>query len=59
VHTVGGGVTPAQALLEVVALDSWLGIEAMVRNRGIGLSEPNRVPRCSASSPNCCRRCSA
>jgi hypothetical protein len=28
VHTVGGGVTPAQALLEVVPLDSRLEIEA-------------------------------
>ena len=36
VHTVGGVVTPAQALLEVVPLDSHLEIEAMVPNRDIG-----------------------
>jgi hemolysin D len=36
VHTVGGVVTPAQALLEVVPLDSHLEIEAMVENRDVG-----------------------
>ena len=36
VHTVGGVVTPAQPLLEVVPLDSPLDIEAMVSNRDIG-----------------------
>ena len=36
VHTVGGVVTPAQALLEVVPLDSRLEIEAMVQKRDIG-----------------------
>jgi hemolysin D len=36
VHTVGGVVTPAQALLEVVPLDSRLEIEAMVQNRDVG-----------------------
>jgi len=36
VHTVGGVVTPAQALLAVVPLDSRLEIEAMVQNRDIG-----------------------
>jgi hemolysin D len=36
VHTIGGVVTPAQALLEVVPLDSRLEIEAMVQNRDIG-----------------------
>lgn len=36
VHTVGGVVTPAQALLAVVPLDSRLEIEAMVSNRDIG-----------------------
>jgi hemolysin D len=36
IHTVGGGVTPAQALLEVVPLDSRLEIEAMVQNRDVG-----------------------
>jgi hemolysin D len=36
VHTVGGGVTPAQALLVVVPADSHLEIKAMVSNRDIG-----------------------
>jgi hemolysin D len=36
VHTVGGVVTPAQALLVVVPADSRLEIEAMVLNRDIG-----------------------
>jgi hemolysin D len=36
VHTNGGVVTPAQALLVVVPLDSHLEIEAMVSNRDIG-----------------------
>jgi hemolysin D len=36
VHTVGGVVTPAQALLAVVPADGGLEIEAMVKNRDIG-----------------------
>jgi hemolysin D len=36
VHTVGGVVTPAQALAMVVPVDSHLEIEAMVSNRDIG-----------------------
>jgi hemolysin D len=36
IHTVGGVVTPAQALLVLVPLDSHLEIEAMVSNRDIG-----------------------
>jgi hemolysin D len=36
VHTVGGVVTPAQALLVLVPSDSHLEIEAMVSNRDIG-----------------------
>jgi hemolysin D len=36
VHTVGGVVTPAQALLVVVPAESRLEIEAMVSNRDIG-----------------------
>jgi hemolysin D len=36
VHTIGGVVTPAQALLEVVPLDSRLEIEAMVQNHDVG-----------------------
>ena len=36
IHTVGGVVTPAQALLAVVPDDSHLEIEAMVSNRDIG-----------------------
>src|SRR6476659_8332482 len=36
IHTVGGVVTPAQALLAVVPAESHLEIEAMVSNRDIG-----------------------
>lgn len=36
VHTEGGVVTPAQALLAIVPADSKLEIEAMVSNRDIG-----------------------
>jgi len=36
VHTVGGVVTPAQALMVVVPADSGLEIEAMVSNHDIG-----------------------
>ncbi|WP_263356151.1 HlyD family type I secretion periplasmic adaptor subunit [Acidicapsa ligni] len=36
VHTEGGVVTPAQALLSIVPADSHLEIEAMVSNRDIG-----------------------
>jgi hemolysin D len=36
VHTVGGVVTPAQALLMIVPAESRLEIEAMVSNRDIG-----------------------
>jgi hemolysin D len=36
VHTVGGVVTPAQALMVVVPAESHLEIEAMVSNRDIG-----------------------
>jgi hemolysin D len=36
IHTVGGVVTPAQALLVIVPNDSRLEIEAMVSNRDIG-----------------------
>lgn len=36
IHTVGGVVTPAQALLVVVPAESRLEIEAMVPNRDIG-----------------------
>ena len=36
VHTVGGVVTPAQALMVIVPADSRLEIESMVSNRDIG-----------------------
>jgi hemolysin D len=42
VHTVGGVVTPAQALLVVVPLESRLEIEAMVSNRDIGFVQPGQ-----------------
>ncbi len=42
VHTVGGVVTPAQALAVVVPADSRLEIEAMVSNRDIGFVHPDQ-----------------
>jgi hemolysin D len=39
VHTIGGVVTPAQALAVIVPQDSHLEIEAMVPNRDIGFVE--------------------
>jgi len=42
IHTVGGVVTPAQALLVVVPSDSRLEIEAMVSNRDIGFIHPGQ-----------------
>ena len=42
VHTVGGVVTPAQALAVVVPLDANLEIEAMVSNRDIGFISPGQ-----------------
>jgi hemolysin D len=38
-HTVGGVVTPAEALMTIVPLESHLEIEAMVSNRDIGFIE--------------------
>jgi hemolysin D len=40
VHTVGGVVTPAQALLVVVPAESQLEVEAMISNRDIGFVRP-------------------
>ena len=42
IHTVGGVVTPAQALLVIVPNDSRLEIEAMVSNRDIGFIHPGQ-----------------
>jgi hemolysin D len=42
VHTVGGVVTPAQALLTLVPAESQLEIEAMVSNREIGFVRPGQ-----------------
>ena len=39
VHTIGGVVTPAQALMVIVPADSRLEIEAMITNRDIGFIE--------------------
>jgi hemolysin D len=39
IHTVGGVVTPAQALMVIVPLESRLEIEAMLSNRDIGFIE--------------------
>jgi hemolysin D len=40
VHTIGGVVTPAQALMVIVPSDSRLEVEAMVNNRDIGFVHP-------------------
>jgi hemolysin D len=42
VHTVGGVVTPAQSLMDVVPSDSHLEIEAMISNRDIGFVHPGQ-----------------
>ena len=43
-HTIGGVVTPAQALMVIVPADSRLEIEAMIENRDIGfVAEGNPV----------------
>jgi hemolysin D len=42
VHTVGGVVTPAQALAVVVPSESLLEIEAMISNRDIGFVNPGQ-----------------
>lgn len=39
VHTIGGVVTPAQALLMVVPTENQLEVEAMISNRDIGFVE--------------------
>ena len=43
IHTVGGVVTPAEALLAVVPGDSHLEIEAMVSNRDIGFVQAGQA----------------
>ena len=42
VHTVGGVVTPAQALMEIVPRDNRLEIEAQVSNRDVGFVHPGQ-----------------
>jgi hemolysin D len=42
IHTIGGVVTPAQALLVIVPSDSRLEIEAMVSNRDVGFVQPGQ-----------------
>src|SRR6516225_3829629 len=42
VHTIGGVVTPAQALLVLVPSDSHLEVEAMLSNRDIGFAHPGQ-----------------
>jgi hemolysin D len=39
IHTIGGVVTPAQALMAIVPAESHLEIEAMISNRDIGFVE--------------------
>ena len=43
IHTIGGVVTPAQALLVVVPVETHLEIEAMVSNRDIGFVHPGQA----------------
>ena len=61
VHTVGGVVTPAQALLEVVPLDSRLEIEAVVQDRDIGFvragQEAESTPLISPNTASCTAPC--
>jgi len=42
IHTIGGVVTPAQALLTVVPGEGRLEIEAMVLNRDVGFVQPGQ-----------------
>lgn len=42
VHTVGGVVTPAQPLLQVVPVDESVIVEAWVENKDIGFVTPNQ-----------------
>jgi hemolysin D len=42
IHTIGGVVTPAQALMVVVPEESHLEIEAMISNRDIGFVRPGQ-----------------
>jgi hemolysin D len=52
VHTVGGVVTPAQALLVVVPADSHLEIEAMVLNRDIGFVRAGQDAQIKIDTPS-------
>ncbi len=42
-HTVGGVVTPAQAIMVIVPKDNLLEIEALVENKDIGFVNPGQV----------------
>ncbi len=42
VHTVGGVVTPAQALMAIVPRDNPLEVEAFLENKDIGFIKPNQ-----------------
>lgn len=42
IHTLGGVVTPAQALMAIVPDDAALEVEAMVQNRDIGFIRPGQ-----------------
>lgn len=43
VHTVGGVVTPAQVLMNIVPPDRDIEVEAMVENRDIGFVHPDQL----------------
>lgn len=42
-HTIGGVVTPAQAIMVIVPRDNLLEIEALVENKDIGFVNPGQV----------------
>jgi hemolysin D len=52
IHTVGGVVTPAQALAVVVPAESGLEIETMVANRDIGFVVPGQEARIKVDTFN-------
>lgn len=43
IHTVGGVVTPAQALMVIVPRDNPLEVEAMIENKDIGFVKPGQT----------------
>ena len=52
VHTIGGVVTPAQALLALVPTDTHLEIEAMVLNRDVGFVQVGQTAQIKVDAFN-------